>query len=62
MVIIMDKENQIYELRKQISILEWDIPLIKNKDLKILKEKQLSQCKSMLEILKDKYQQKVEVV
>lgn len=40
--------KRIYLLRKMISILEWDIPHIKNKDLKLKKEEELNQYKKEL--------------
>lgn len=41
--------KRIYELKKTISILEWDISLIQNDQLKAIKEEQLLKRKRELQ-------------
>lgn len=40
--------EQIRELKKKITSLEWDIPNLKSKEIRLLKEKQLLQLKEKL--------------
>lgn len=47
-------DKMAYELRKLISILEWDIPNIQNNQLKAIKEMQLLQYKRKLQELLEK--------
>ena len=42
-------ENKISELRRAISILEWDMPNIQNKEIKSMKLVELEGCKKELE-------------
>lgn len=44
-------DKRIYELRKLVSILEWDIPNIKNNELRGVREAQLMKCKVELQML-----------
>ena len=44
-------ETRAYELKKLVSILEWDIPHIKNSNLRAMKEKKLMECKHDLQEL-----------
>ncbi len=54
-------EKRIYELKRLVSILEWDIPNIANNQLKSIKEEQLMQCKRELQELLGKNRTKLEV-
>ena len=40
--------EKIYDLKKKISFLEWDIPNIRNDELKALKKKTLQEYKNEL--------------
>lgn len=44
-------DERIFELQKMISTLEWDIPRIKNNELKAHKEGKLSELKNELDKL-----------
>jgi len=44
-------EEKILSLQKEISTLEWDIPFLKNEDIKIKKKNKLEICKKELENL-----------
>ncbi len=44
-------DKKIYELRKIISILQWDMPNIQNDNLRGIKEKQLMKYKNELQEL-----------
>lgn len=54
-------EKRIYELKRLIPILEWDIPNIMNNQLKAIKEEQLVRCKRELKELLEKNRTKLEV-
>ena len=41
-------EDKINEIKKAISVLEWDIPLIKNDNIRFKKEDNLSELKNEL--------------
>ena len=43
--------SSIAELRKAISIMEWDMPNIRNDNLRAMKEFKLAQCKKELGML-----------
>jgi len=47
-------EKQVNDLKKRISILEWDLPNIKNSQLKAMKEKSLKNYKQELKGLLQK--------
>lgn len=47
----MLENNQINEMKKEISTLQWDIPFIHNMDLKLIKEKKLIDLKERLKVL-----------
>ena len=55
-------DTRIYELKKAISVLEWDLPNIRNNQLKEIKEKQLMQYKGELQELLVKNGGRVEVI
>ena len=46
-----DFERRLYEVKKVISVLEWDLPNIRNNQLKEIKENQLMQYKRELQEL-----------
>jgi len=56
----MRDDDRISELKKVISTLEWDIPFIKDNDLKRFKEEQLEQYKVLLKELREKQYVRVE--
>lgn len=47
-------EKRIYELKKLMSILEWDIPHIQNNQLKAIREEQLRHYKMEFQELLEK--------
>ena len=47
-------QNQIQELKRKISAIQWDLPNLKNEEIKDRREKELSTAKSRLdELLND---------
>ena len=57
-----DFERRLYELKKEISVLEWDLPNIRNNQLKEIKEKQLMHYKRELQELLVKNNGSIEIV
>ncbi len=47
-------QSRVDELRKEISLMEWDIPNMKNAGLKSAKEQKLKQSKKELQDLLEK--------
>jgi len=45
---IISHDKSEYELKKAISVIEWDLPKIRNKHLKELREEQLRRLKREL--------------
>ncbi|MBL7054661.1 hypothetical protein ISS05_02800 [Candidatus Woesearchaeota archaeon] len=44
-------QNQIQELKRKISAIQWDLPNLKNEEIKDRREKELSTAKSRLDEL-----------
>ena len=49
----MTTEDELIELKRVISTLKWDIPFIKNNELKAFKEQQLMECTMRLKKLQE---------
>ena len=49
MILVSNSQDQIHELRKRISAIEWDLPNIKNKDLQTIRQKELTIAKNSLQ-------------
>lgn len=52
--LIQEINKRIGELKKIISVLEWDIPHIQDKEFKAIKEEKLKQYKKELQELLEK--------
>lgn len=51
--------DQMQELKRKISSLEWDIPLLKNNELKAMREKELLALKKKFAELQDMHKSEV---
>ncbi|KYK25526.1 hypothetical protein AYK26_05830 [Euryarchaeota archaeon SM23-78] len=51
--------NRISEIKKRIHLLEWDISVIEDNDLRFQKQKQLVECRKNLEKLEGLFQKRV---
>jgi len=58
---MIPSNKRINELKKTISILEWDLPNIQNNELRSIKEKELMFCKTELQTLLEKTKSIVEL-
>ena len=58
---MIPSDKRINELKKTISILEWDLPNIKNNELRSIKEKELMFFRAELQTLLEKTKSIVEV-
>lgn len=51
--------NRIYDLKKKINLLEWDLSILENDNLKDSKQRELMRCRKELEELERLSKQRI---